>query len=476
MIFYYKSPALKLLLLVCLICFISKGFGKAKVSVEFITPGPAQLVEVDMPIGNDFSFDNPRYYTVENGKFSFEVNVSRATLLQIKTSIKRIFLVVGPVDDIKIKIQNTFDKYKVLSFEGPNAEGQYWYNVYNDQPLANRISQPELFATLSAKNKDTGLKKLGKFIGAQTLPLDALYRRGKISQEFYTLIKTDIRAMHAQFIVERIRNLQEKISNSNDIQNYEVIINAVRAFAGPNNVENTHNMFGHGYLLDYYATLAEKRGKGTSPEWGPYYGLTLAPDSMRMHLLGNILVFTKTTGTNEFEYKNAYGLYKKEFPRSAYINFLDTVNAEKQQEEPAGNIRFDTASNYHTFDDVRKHYKGRAVYIDLWASWCMPCRGEFPHYKSLWPIFRKKGITPVYISIDRPDAKKTWQTLINFNKLGGDHIIVNKSLMKDITAVIYKNKEISIPRYILIDKKGQVISWDAPRPSDSKILAMLAKM
>jgi thiol-disulfide isomerase/thioredoxin len=122
--------------------------------------------------------------------------------------------------------------------------------------------------------------------------------------------------------------------------------------------------------------------------------------------LGNILVFTKTTGTNEFEYKNAYGLYRKEFPRSAYINFLDTINAEKQQEEPAGNIRFDTAAHYLTFADVQKHYKGRAVYIDLWASWCMPCRGEFPHYKSLWPIFRKKGITPVYISIDRPDAKK----------------------------------------------------------------------
>jgi hypothetical protein len=48
--------------------------------------------------------------------------------------------------------------------------------------------------------------------------------------------------------------------------------------------------------------------------------------------------------------------------------------------------------------------------------------------------------------------------------------------MKDIAASIYKNGEISIPRYILIDKNGRVISWDAPRPSNSDILPMLAKM
>jgi hypothetical protein len=397
---------LQLLLLICLFGFINKGLGKAKVSIEFITPGPAQLVEVDMPIGDDFSFDNPTYYNVENGRFSFEVKVSRATLVQIKTSFKRIFVVVGPDDDIKIKIQKTFDKYKVLSFEGPNAEGQYWYNIYNDQPLANRISHEGLFAALSAKSKNAGLEKLGKFIGRQTRPLTALYKQGKINNQFYRLIKTDIRAMHAMYIIQNIKNLQEKISNRSDIQNYQVIVNAAMAFGGPNNVENAHNMFGQSFLLDYYATLATNKGKETSPEWGPYYGLTLAPDSIKMLSLGRILVFAKVIGTSEFDYKKTYGLYKKEFPRSPYISFLDTVNAKKEQDKPSGNIRLDTTSNYQTFADLRLHYKGRAVYIDLWASWCMPCRGEFPHYKSLWPIFKKKNITSVYISIDRPEAKK----------------------------------------------------------------------
>jgi thiol-disulfide isomerase/thioredoxin len=466
----------QLLLLVCMFGFINKGLGKAKVSVEFITPGPAQLVEVDMPIGNDFSFDNPTYYTVANGRFSFEVNVTRATLLQIKTSFKRIFLLVGPADDIKIKILKTFDKYKVLSFEGANAEGQYWYNVYNDQPLANRIGHTELFTALSAKSKNISLDKLGKFVGRQTRPLTTLYKQGKINRQFYTIVKREIRAMHAIFTIERIKNLQDKISDRDDIEKYQVMVNALLAFAGPNNIENAHGMFSQNFLKGYYSTFAEGKGKETSPEWGPYYAYTLAPDSIQMHLLGNILVFANVTGTSEFNYKNTYKLYKKEFPRSPYINFLDTVNAKKEQDKPAASIRLDTTANYKTFADVQRHYKGRAVYIDLWASWCMPCRGEFPHYKSLWPIFRKKNITPVYISIDRPEAKKVWQTLINFNQLEGDHILVNKSLMKDIAASIYKHGEISIPRYILIDKNGRVISWDAPRPGDSGILPMLAKM
>ena len=470
------EPKFQLLLLICLFGFINKGLCKAKVSVEFITAGAAQLVEVDMPIGNDFSFNNPTYYTVADGKFNFEVNVSRATLLQIKTSFKRIFLVVGPADNIKIKILKTFDKYKVLSFEGANAEGQYWYNVYNDQPLANRIGHAELFAALSAESKDIGLEKLGKFVGRQTRPLTSLYKQGKINRQFYTIVKNEIRAMHAIFTIEHIKNLQDKISDRNDIQKYQVMVNALLAFAGPNNVENVYGMFSQNFLKDYYSKFAKSKGKETSPEWGPYYAYTLAPDSIQMHLLGSTLVFAKIVGTSEFNFKNTYKLYKKEFPLSPYIKFLDTVNAKNAQDKQAASIRLDTAANYKTFADVLRHYKGRAVYIDLWASWCMPCRGEFPHYKSLWPIFRKKNITPVYISIDRPEAKKVWQTLINFNQLEGDHILVNKSLMKDIATTIYKNGDVSIPRYILIDKNGRVISWDAPRPSDSGILQMLAKM
>jgi thiol-disulfide isomerase/thioredoxin len=474
--FSYKLFAGKLLLLMCLISAMNNGFGKSKVSVVFTTPGPAQLVEVDMPIGDDFSFDNPTYYTVENGRFSFYVNVTRATLVQIKTSFKRIFVVVGPADDIKIKIQKTFDKYKVLSFEGANAAGQYWYNVYNDQPLANRINPTVLFAALLAKSKDAGLEKLGEFIGGQTRPLTALYKQGKISEQFYRLIKNEVRAMHAGYIVQNIKNLQEKISNKNDIQNYQVFINAVMAFGGPNKVENAHNMFGQSFLLDYYTTLATNKGKETSPEWGPYYGLTLASENIRMLSLGRILVFAKTTGTSEFDYKKTYGLYKKEFPYSPYNTFLDTVNAKKEQDKPSGKIKLDTAAGYKTFADIQRHYKGRAVYIDLWASWCMPCRGEFPSYKNLRPVLLKKNITSVFISIDRPEAKKTWETLINFNHLEGDHILVNKNLMKDIAATIYKSGEISIPRYILINKKGQVVSWDAPRPGNSDLLPLLAKM
>jgi thiol-disulfide isomerase/thioredoxin len=454
---------------------LNKGFCKAKVIVEFITPGPAQLVEVDMPIGNDCSIENPIYYTVKNGKFNFEVNVTKLTILQIKTSFKRIFLVVGPNDVIRVKILKTFDKYKVLSFEGPNAEGLYWYNVYNDQPLSNRINPPVLFAALSAKNKNVALEKLGKFIGGQTQPLTVLYKHRKISKQFYTLVKAELRAMHAQFIVERIKDLQDKISSKNDILNYQVIINAVMAFAGPNMIENARGMFGKNFLSEYYAIASKIKGKETSPEWGPYYSYTFAPDSIRMHMLGNALAFAKVTGTSEYDFKTAYGLFKKEFPHNDFVNFLDTVNSNTEPDRPMVNLRIDSAS-YSTFDDLRRHYKGQALYIDLWATWCMPCRAEFPYYKKLKPVLKKKKITSVFITIDQPSAKKVWQMLINFNGLEGDHIFVNKNLMKDIRATIYKNDEVSIPRYILINNKGKIISMDAPRPSSSELYRMLNKM
>ena len=103
-------------------------------------------------------------------------------------------------------------------------------------------------------------------------------------------------------------------------------------------------------------------------------------------------------------------------------------------------------------------FKGKVVYLDLWASWCHPCRAETPAFKILYDKYKKNNQV-AFISIAVKDAFKDWKIALAEDKpewiqLIDKDEIVNKSY------VAY-----SIPKFILIDKKGNIVNFDAPRPS-----------
>jgi thiol-disulfide isomerase/thioredoxin len=47
---------------------------------------------------------------------------------------------------------------------------------------------------------------------------------------------------------------------------------------------------------------------------------------------------------------------------------------------------------------------GRVVYVDFWASWCIPCRLSFPWLEKLQCTYRAQGLTVVAVNLDRERA------------------------------------------------------------------------
>ena len=117
--------------------------------------------------------------------------------------------------------------------------------------------------------------------------------------------------------------------------------------------------------------------------------------------------------------------------------------------------------------------RGKYVYIDVWATWCGPCRAEIPFLKKVEEKYHGKNIEFVSISVDDVKDHEKWVNFVNEKGLGGMQLFADKSWSSEFMKSYNIN---SIPRFILIDPKGIVVKSDAERPSSPALTAELDKL
>ena len=111
-------------------------------------------------------------------------------------------------------------------------------------------------------------------------------------------------------------------------------------------------------------------------------------------------------------------------------------------------------------------FKGRLVYIDIWATWCGPCIAEIPSLKRLQKDYENMDI--IFLSVSVDTDKEAWKKMLTEDQLGG------VQLWADGWSQITKSYAIfGIPRFMLVDKSGELIAVDAPRHSSSEIRSMI---
>jgi thiol-disulfide isomerase/thioredoxin len=114
--------------------------------------------------------------------------------------------------------------------------------------------------------------------------------------------------------------------------------------------------------------------------------------------------------------------------------------------------------------------RGKYVYIDVWATWCGPCRAEIPHLKKVEEKYHGKNIEFVSISVDVDKDHEKWQKFVTDKQLGGIQLFADKNWTSDFIKAFGIN---SIPRFLLIDPNGKVVKADAPRPSSVSLVELL---
>ncbi|MFO7791161.1 MAG: TlpA disulfide reductase family protein [Bacteroidales bacterium] len=114
-------------------------------------------------------------------------------------------------------------------------------------------------------------------------------------------------------------------------------------------------------------------------------------------------------------------------------------------------------------------FKGKPVYIDVWASWCGPCIREIPHLDSLYHEYKDKNL--VFLSVSVDEKKSGWVKALKTHNMPWTQLHTGGWDCKICDDYNIKG----IPRFILIDHMGKIISASAPRPSSDEIKPLLNK-
>jgi thiol-disulfide isomerase/thioredoxin len=120
---------------------------------------------------------------------------------------------------------------------------------------------------------------------------------------------------------------------------------------------------------------------------------------------------------------------------------------------------YDLAGKNYKLSD----FKGKAVYIDVWATWCGPCKREIPHLKTLEAEYHGKNVEFISISTDKDI--NAWKKFLESQEMSGLQLHQSDNPDENMSYLYMVN---SIPRFIVIDKNGRIVSSDAPRPSSGE--------
>ena len=121
--------------------------------------------------------------------------------------------------------------------------------------------------------------------------------------------------------------------------------------------------------------------------------------------------------------------------------------------EVGGSAPSFTAIDLGTGDTVTlADYRGEVVVLNLWATWCAPCRIEMPSMERLYQQLGPEGLKVVAVSVDAGDPA----TVSGF----AEELALSFDILHDETQAIETAYQTTgLPETFIIDRNGTIVHW-----------------
>ena len=113
--------------------------------------------------------------------------------------------------------------------------------------------------------------------------------------------------------------------------------------------------------------------------------------------------------------------------------------------------------------------KGNVVLLNVWATWCGPCRFEIPELQKLHDEYGKRGFKVVGVSVDEGDPAEVKQFAVD-QKMRYPVVLDPDGRIANLLQTMV------LPTTVLIDRNGKIV-WrqvGALAPGDAKLTAAIA--
>jgi thiol-disulfide isomerase/thioredoxin len=424
------------------------------------------------------------------GNFKIRISLNETVFVKIRILGKAaVTLVVEPNE----KYEVNFDLSKTSkegNFEiiSTNKKGQ---NKWNSLPKIGHIQSTAIFF-MKDSIAATIREKISKLRYHELEDFEILFKNGEISKEFFNLIKIDRTTYYAavQGTVGYLKfneDMREKNGAFSDeikklwkstFQEYPI---TEKTLLSPWFFSYADNFIKFNLFTDPNFSQEDFKEKNKSGLINTYIINESKKhlNSVQLeHFEASYIYFECFQEKFEKEFIDLFKKFKLDYPNSEYTKYLEPmVNPIIEYHQRAVNpFNKETTfiENYETLNSLKEataSFRGKKLYIDVWATWCGPCKKEFIHKEELKKLLDSNETKILYISIDDEQRDKQWKEMIKFYNLEGCHIRTNKNLKADLIKIFNNNGSISIPWYILIDEQGNIVNPYAKAPSHLEELA-----
>ncbi len=420
-----------------------------------------------------------------SGYFEKNFSITRPQILRIQVGMESMDLLLEALDTIEIDIDghNSLEKKNSpITVKGRNADGIELYNLF--YPIGKKIDECKNLLNNMRYRDKYDINILNYVLTKMTWPFDSLLQTNRISKNFYRISVNDIKGILVSKIVEDLFFYQKKLELNQVLKivdslyyTYPVTEEMIRT--GINGRELAENYF-FSMARRFYPTynLSDSiifiNDKKITIEQNLVLWL-YAPFEVQEIEWAMSLINMKKFFPANFSDKDA-DAFLELHPNSPMKEYLKPPYFAKDQkrEDQQDNfeIKFIDSSLYNNLSSLLiSKFKGKKVLVDLWGTWCIPCKQEFTWNFQVDSFCRKNNIQRLYIAFEL-DAKNRIRDEARKNNLEGFNIVANKFLIKDITEKIYKNTQgnYAIPRFLLVNEKSEIVNADASRPSSGNQL------
>ncbi|MDD4639354.1 MAG: TlpA disulfide reductase family protein [Bacteroidales bacterium] len=215
-------------------------------------------------------------------------------------------------------------------------------------------------------------------------------------------------------------------------------------------------------LMLYYGFAKEVI---TNKRMGPGVALALENISCK-ELKGELALWAMDQNVVNEDLNNFVGRNKDNFVTKSQKERFDKLYKMLVVRETGGDWMDFSYPDINNVQQKLSDYKGKVIVLDVWATWCAPCRAEFPHLKKLEEELQGKDVVFIGLSLDT--KLNDWVEMVKAENLPGVQLYTNRE------GVIVDGYRIeAVPHFIVFSKDGKTVAFNAPRPSSPKLKAII---